>query len=70
MPAVRNIAGERFGRLVAIERVSNSNTGKAVWRCRCDCGRVFKTDVLDETMCPACLGNARRHREAQAGVGA
>jgi hypothetical protein len=32
-----DIAGRRFGRLVAIRKV-NSVRGHAIWRCRCDCG--------------------------------
>lgn len=32
-----DIAGQRFGRLVALEVVDTSH-GHARWRCRCDCG--------------------------------
>lgn len=38
-----------------------------VMRRRCDCGRLFETDVVDQTMCATCTENAARHREAQAG---
>lgn len=34
---------------------------------RCDCGQLFKTDIVDQTMCASCTENAARHREAQAG---
>ena len=34
-----DIAGNRFGRLVAIERIESSGHGSARWRCQCDCGR-------------------------------
>jgi hypothetical protein len=36
-PAV-NIAGQRFGRLVAERRVGTTAAKKAIWLCRCDCG--------------------------------
>lgn len=35
---VRNITGERFGRLVAIELTPDRVRNNAVWRFRCDCG--------------------------------
>ncbi len=33
-----DIAGQRFGRLVAMERVGSAPGGYALWRCACDCG--------------------------------
>lgn len=35
---VRDISGERFGRLVAIEPTDRRINGGIVWRCKCDCG--------------------------------
>lgn len=32
------IAGKRFGRLVAVERIGKTDRGAAIWACRCDCG--------------------------------
>lgn len=33
-----DITGQRFGRLVVIQRVENSSGGQAKWMCKCDCG--------------------------------
>lgn len=33
-----DLTGQRFGRLVALERVENSKSRQACWRCICDCG--------------------------------
>ena len=33
-----NIAGQRYGRLVAIEEASRTPAGLMTWRCVCDCG--------------------------------
>ena len=33
-----DLTGQRFGRLVVIERAANSNAGSARWNCMCDCG--------------------------------
>jgi hypothetical protein len=35
MPNFRDITGQRFGRLIALQRVGP----KAHWRCQCDCGQ-------------------------------
>lgn len=35
---VRDITGRRNGRLVAVECVGRNAEGRALWRCRCDCG--------------------------------
>lgn len=44
-----DLTGQRFGRLVAIERATNSKSGKAKWLCKCDCGNetmVFSTSLV------------------------
>ena len=44
-----DLTGHRFGRLVVIERFLNSKSGKAKWRCKCDCGNetiVFSTSLV------------------------
>ena len=38
MARVKDLAGQRFGSLVVLERSEGSQNGKALWRCRCDCG--------------------------------
>jgi len=37
MPELMDLVGERFGRLVVLERSANVGK-KTAWRCRCDCG--------------------------------
>lgn len=34
-----NLKGIKFGKLTVIERSTNSKSGKARWRCVCDCGK-------------------------------
>lgn len=49
-PRQRDIAGQRFGRLVAIESTRLRNTsGTTVWRCRCDCGNEVLTPLSQLT---------------------
>lgn len=38
---VRDLAGHRNGRLVAVRPAGRSNDGHVLWECRCDCGRVI-----------------------------
>lgn len=33
-----DLSGQRFGRLVAVERVGSAPGGYSMWRCECDCG--------------------------------
>ena len=39
-----DLMGQRFGRLVVIERAGTSKNGQVIWRCLCDCGK--EADVL------------------------
>ena len=36
----KNIAGQRFGQLVAIEPTEKRSDERIVWKCICDCGRI------------------------------
>lgn len=38
MGKIKNLTGQRFGKLVAIEIVGKDKTGCKMWRCLCDCG--------------------------------
>jgi len=38
MDAMRDLSGQVFGRLTAIERTNIIYNGSYKWRCRCDCG--------------------------------
>lgn len=40
MGTLIDLAGRRFGRLQVLEKLPRRVGSSAVWRCRCDCGRV------------------------------
>ena len=40
MGTFSDLTGERFGRLVVIERVGTDRNKKPLWKCRCDCGNT------------------------------
>ena len=39
MPKTLDLAGVRFGRLLAVRCVGTNKNRQRVWLCRCDCGR-------------------------------
>ncbi len=34
-----DLTGQRFGRLVVVERSDNDKRGRSTWKCQCDCGK-------------------------------
>lgn len=48
MSKLKNIEGQRFGRLTVIGRAESRNSTNARWLCRCDCGNVIS--VLGTTL--------------------
>lgn len=44
MSAVKDLTGQRFGRLTVIRREGSDKRGNAVWLCRCDCGNETVVD--------------------------
>ena len=41
MQSMRDLTGQRFGRLVVIEKDITDRDGLPCWKCRCDCGTTF-----------------------------
>lgn len=39
---IKDLTGQRFGMLMAIRVVKQSEEGRAIWLCRCDCGKTIK----------------------------
>jgi len=50
----RNLAGRRFGRLVALAPVERRRRGGVIWQCRCDCGAISRV-----TSCNLVSGGTR-----------
>ena len=38
MNTLIDMTGQKFGRLLVIERAPNNKAGRAMWKCKCDCG--------------------------------
>lgn len=47
--AVKDITGQKFGRLTALESTETLKNGAYVWTCRCDCGNY--KDVVIGALC-------------------
>lgn len=46
----KNLEGERFGKLLVIERAENTKSGKSQWICKCDCGNTTIVPTYRLTM--------------------
>lgn len=66
MPALKNITGQRFGRLVALASQGRAN-GHVLWLCRCDCGAdvVVKGSSLSNGTTRSCGCLARELKVAR-----
>lgn len=40
---MKDLTGQRFGMLIALEPTSKRVDGKIVWKCKCDCGNLHYT---------------------------
>lgn len=64
---INDLTGQRFGRLVVIERYEQNRGGHARWVCRCDCGcsSVVPSDKLRAGKTQSC-GCLKRERSSEA----
>lgn len=47
MPTYEDLTGQRFGKLIALEKTTRRSKGGAwitVWKCKCDCGNMTTVD--------------------------
>ena len=52
MPAYINLTNQRFGHLFAIKDAGRCRYGRALWLCRCDCGKkvIAQSNLLAEAI--------------------
>lgn len=62
----KDLAGFRFGRLQAQEKIGADKHGSALWRCLCDCGNekvVARRELRNKTVRSCgCLQDENRRR--------
>lgn len=65
-PHAEDLKGQRFGYLVVTKRVGTSKNRRALWRCKCDCGKSTTVPSIDlksgNTKSCGCLGRAYAKR--------
>lgn len=70
-PKAEDLRGMRFGRLVAMKHIGTHTDRKAIWRCKCDCGRKTYVRAADlksgNTQSCGCLGNNLAQRNLMEG---
>jgi len=56
----KDITGQRFGMLTVMKRAGTNKHRKALWKCKCDCGRTTVVSSVDlvtgNTKSCGCLG--------------
>lgn len=61
-----DLVGQRFGRLLVLERVGASGGKYVLWRCRCDCGNLVEISTRDlRSRGTVSCGCNRREKAAQ-----
>lgn len=64
MGALIDLSGQRFGRLLVLERDSTKNKKEAYWLCQCDCGNIksIRSSALrrGQTRSCGCYNNENR----------
>lgn len=61
-----DLVGQRFGRLLVLERVGASGGKYVLWRCRCDCGNLVEISTRDlRSRGTVSCGCSRREKAAQ-----
>ena len=64
----KDLVGQRFGRLVVIDRakskIDSSGKSRTRWNCVCDCGNncTVLADYLKQSVCPSCGCEATKNR--------
>lgn len=68
MSPLKNLIGQRFGRLVVIERAENGKDGRVRWLCKCDCGNnkivIGKLLLHGDTKSCGCLNKEKASERA------
>lgn len=44
-PNALDLAGKKFGKLMAIERAGSTKNGNALWLCECECGNTTRANA-------------------------
>lgn len=65
-PTAIDITGQRFGRLVAVQRAGTDKFGEMMWLCKCDCGDTpsVRSSALRKGLTTSC-GCWRRENTGQ-----
>lgn len=70
--STKNILGQRFGRLLTIEKLGLSNNGDYIWKCLCNCGNYTEVPIgrlnSGSTQSCGCLSIENRKTHGMSGT--
>jgi hypothetical protein len=62
---MKNLTGQRFGKLLVVQFVGSSRQKRRIWKCACDCGGTIETAsnnlISGDTKSCGCRGPTPRH---------
>lgn len=61
MRRFKDLTGQKFGRLTIIKYLHNTIAGKAVWLCRCDCGKFV--EIVGSNLCSGMTNSCGCYRK-------
>ena len=70
---VKNLIGQRFSKLIVVERAGSNDSQEALWKCKCDCGneRICSSKQLKRMeirSCTQCKNYASKGEEVVANL--
>ena len=48
---IRDLTGQKFGRLTVVEQAGRTKYGNVLWKCKCDCGLQRFSQLKEEPKC-------------------
>lgn len=72
MSKIKDLTGQRFGRLIVTKKIGISKWNKVIWECKCDCGNIITSNasyLARDTQSCGCLKKEKIHNRCWKGYG-
>ena len=68
MGKIKDLTGQRFGKLVAIECVGKNEYNRAIWLCACDCGETKVVSITNLGKSTKSCGCSKRKEKSEVDI--